>query len=75
MGIDVKVFQREGCIVVEGAEEYVVNLYDAVGRLMKSSPTPSHNGDGGRVIFDVPASGVYLVRVGELPARRIVVIR
>ena len=75
MGIDVKVFQREGCIVVEGAEGYVVNLYDAVGRLMKSSPTPSHNGDGGRVIFDVSASGVYLVRVGELPARRIVVIR
>ena len=68
--INAKIYIQNGQIVVEGAEGNQVWLYDAVGRMIatrKEDSAPIH--------FNVPASGTYLVRVGNHPARRVVVIR
>ncbi len=67
--INAKIYQRDGKIVVEGAEGYPVTLYDAVGRRMDAKK------EDGTVELTVPTSGVYLVKIGDLPARRVVVIR
>ena len=71
--IDAKIYARDGQIVVEGAEGMPVVLYDAVGRMLVARREDTHGGTPLR--FDVPASGVYLVKVGDWPARRIVMLR
>ena len=68
--MDVKIYGYEGRVYVEGAEGYDVVFYDAVGRTLATK-----HDDFGPVYFDVPASGAYLVRVGEHSARRIVVTK
>ena len=68
--IAAKVYQRDGRIVVAGAEGHDVALYDAIGRLLATRC------DGqGEVRFDIPASGAYLVKIADLPPRRITVVR
>ena len=57
-------------IVVTGTEGAEVCLYDIMGRRMVTRQE-----EGGHVVIDVIGSGVYLVRVGEYPARRVVVVR
>ena len=66
----VKLYQRNGQIAVEGAEGYPVYLYDVVGRLLATRRETVQE-----VLLDVPASGAYLVKIGDAPARRIVVRR
>lgn len=66
----VKLYQRNGQILVEGAEGYPVYLYDVVGRLLATKRETVQE-----VLLDVPASGAYLVKIGDAPARRIVVRR
>ncbi len=66
----IKLYQRGGRIVVEGAEGYPVYLYDVVGRLLATKRETAQE-----VLLDVPASGAYLVKIGDAPARRIVVRR
>ena len=65
----VKLYQSNGQIVVEGAEGSRVMVYDVYGRLLATM-----RDDGGLLRFDVPAAGVYLVRVGDAPARRVAVV-
>ena len=66
--IDVKIFVNGGQIVVEGAENNAVTLYDAVGRQLATRR------DGyGTVRFDVSATGTYLVKIGDKVARKVVV--
>lgn len=65
-----KIYQRDGHVVVEGVELQTVALYDAVGRVMAVK-----RNEGDAIRFDVPASGTYLVKVGDAPARRIVVVK
>lgn len=67
---NIRLYGENGQIVVEGSEGATAVLYDAVGRKLAM-----RRDNNGRITFDVPASGVYLVKVGNLPARRIVVIR
>lgn len=67
----VKVYQRDGNIVVEGAEGHDVGVFDAVGRMI----SVKRREENGKIVFDVRTSGVYLVKVGDAPARRVVVIR
>ena len=69
-----RVFAHDGQIVVEGAEGMPVMLYDATGRLLATRKSEEMHG-GTPLRLDVPASGVYLVRIGNLPAKRVVVIR
>ncbi|MBR6292084.1 MAG: hypothetical protein IKR33_04700 [Bacteroidales bacterium] len=74
--MNVKVYQSEGQVVVEGAENNTVALYDIMGRRLTAAPMGSTSyTDGRRVRFDVPTTGVYLVKIGNLPARRIVVVK
>ena len=70
----IRLYQRDGQIVVEDADGGVlpeVVVYDAVGRKMETALA----GGAPAYQFEVPASGVYLVKIGDRPARRIVVIR
>ncbi|MBP5527994.1 MAG: choice-of-anchor D domain-containing protein [Bacteroidales bacterium] len=68
--VSAKIYTHYGQIVVEGAEGNTVTLYDAVGRLLAT-----RRDDFAPLRFDVQASGAYLVKIGNHPARRVVVIR
>lgn len=70
VAVNAKIYQRGGRVVVEGAEGHEVVLYDAVGRQLATRRDEGHP-----LAFEVPASGAYLVRIGQAPARRIVVVR
>lgn len=65
-----KIYQRNGQIVVEGAEGHPVCLYDVMGRLLATKRETAQE-----VLLDVPVSGAYLVKIGDAPARRVVVRR
>lgn len=69
-GSIVKVYSSRGQIVVEGSDGNEVTLYDAVGRQLAV-----RRDEYGEMRFDVQASGVYFIRVGNQPAKRIVAIR
>ena len=69
-GMDAKVYSANGQIVVDGAAANTVTLYDAAGRIMATRQSDTQT-----VTFDVPATGIYLVKVGNASARRIVVVR
>ena len=61
----IKVYAIDGRIVVEGTTDEVC-VYDMMGRLTLSFKQSSTQ--------TLPA-GVYMVKVGDLPARRVVVLR
>lgn len=68
--VNAKIYTSHGQIVVDGAESNTVWLYDANGRILATKQdeySPLH--------FDVPTSGTYLVKIGDHPARKVVVIR
>ena len=65
-----RVYSSEGQIVVDGANGDMVVLYDVNGRMLA---TKRDGYDSLR--FDVPVSGAYMIRVGERPARRVVVVK
>lgn len=69
-GLNIKIYQRNGRLVVEGAEQSAVSLFDAIGRTL----AVKHE-ENGYIVFDVPNTGVYLVKIGVHPARRILVIK
>ena len=69
-GSNAKAYSVDGRIVVSGADENTVTLYDAAGRQLAV-----RRNEGAPLLFDVPASGTYLVKVGPAPARRIVVVK
>ena len=47
-----------------------MTLYDALGRVLATKKD-----DYSLLRFDVPAAGTYLIRIGDAPARRVVVVR
>ena len=55
-------------IRITDAPEGRLTVHDVMGRCVVASP--SANGS-----YDLPAAGVYLVRIGDLPARKVVVVR
>lgn len=63
---DVNVFVADGQIVVEGAENAVVNLYSIDGRKIATSR--------GNHSFSIGHSGVYLIQVNNGKAKKIVVL-
>lgn len=68
--LNAKVYSCNGQIVVDGASGNTVTLYDASGRVLATKH------DYGTVIrFDAPASGTYMIKIGNYPARKVVVIR
>ena len=68
--INAKVYQRDGQIVVEGADGNTVWLYDVNGRVLAT-----RQDDYTSLHFDVPASGTYMIKIGNHPARKVVVLR
>ena len=56
-------------ITVDGAEGRELRLYDLGGRLLAVRRRPV-----GRVLFDVPGPGVYLLQIGTDGLRRVVVM-
>ena len=68
--MSVRIYTNHTEIVVEGAEGLPVSLYDIHGRKLDEADEPS---DTAR--FHAPASGTYLVRVGERTVRKVVVVR
>ena len=69
-GEGVRVWSYDGRIHVVGAEGMDVNVYDILGRRVSGKQKVER----GKLELAVPA-GVYLVRIGDLPARKVVVIR
>lgn len=67
---DITVYSSEGRIIVLGAEGRKVVLYDVTGRVLNTKANADE-----KVEFNVPASGVYLVKAGSAPARRVVVVK
>ncbi len=79
---EISIYSTEGQIVVRGAEGMEIRVFDAMGRMLVQTPSPlwgtppNLGGElGWRSTFEVPASGVYLVKIGDAPARKVVVIR
>jgi subtilisin-like proprotein convertase family protein len=68
--VNAKIYQRDGQIVVECADGNTVTLYDVNGRMLATKQD-----DYTAMRFEVPASGTYLVKIGNFAARRVVVIR
>jgi hypothetical protein len=64
---EVRVYAVEGRIVVEGAEGETVRVYDVMGREVVKATQ-----DGETPVLP---TGAYLVKVGTLPARKVVVMR
>ncbi len=63
---NLNIYSLAGQIVVKAKTQEEVDIYNMIGRRV----------DGGRKShFDVPNSGVYIVKIGDYPARKVVVIR
>ena len=72
--IDVKIYAANGQIVVEGKGTLpTVRVYDISGRDI-AAPSQTDN-SGERQLFTVPSTGAYMVKVGDNPARKLVVVR
>jgi hypothetical protein len=69
-GLNAKVYSSHGQIVVEGADDNMVTLYDITGRVLETKQD-----DYTPLRFDAPVSGTYMIKIGKYPARKVVVIR
>ena len=67
----VRLTGRNGHILVQGAEGKEVRVYDMLGHEVSGK----RKVESGKCVLAVPSAGVYMVRVGDLPARRVVVVR
>ena len=56
-------------IIVEGADNMAATLYTVDGRLLSTTAHLAH-----RQALEVDATGVYILRLGDMPARKIVVM-
>lgn len=68
--INAKVYSSQGNIVVEDANSNTVTLYDATGRILATKQDY-----GTPLRFDILASGTYMIKIGNYPARKVVVIK
>ena len=69
-GTDVTVYATGNRIHVLGAEGSQVRVFDAVGRLVNTVDARS-----AEVEIAAPAAGIYMVQVGNAPAKRVAVMR
>ena len=67
---NVTIYSTDTRIIVRGAEGKTVNVYDINGRTVSSEMNASEN-----VEFRMASTGVYLVKVGNAPAKRVLVVR
>ena len=64
---NINIYSANGCIYVLGTEDKQIRVYDMMGREVT-------NGKGEKIIA-VPSVGIYMVRVDNLPAQKVVVMR
>ncbi|MBO4282349.1 MAG: leucine-rich repeat domain-containing protein [Bacteroidales bacterium] len=64
--VPVRITSRDGRIIVEGAEGETVQVFDMAGRLAQTFRHSS---------VQALATGVYIVKVGNRPAKKVVVVR
>lgn len=69
--VNAKIYTRNRQIVVEGADGNRVWLYDMNGRVLAIREDVHW---GTPLQFDVPSSGTYMIKIGNHPARKVVVI-
>ena len=60
----------KGQIIVEGAEGNRVTLFDINGRALATKQDYAT-----AIRFDAPASGTYMIKIGNHAAKRVVVVR
>ena len=68
--INAEIYQRNGQVVVDGAEGNTVSFYDITGRILATKQDY-----GTPLRFDAPVSGTYMIKIGNYQARKVVVIR
>ena len=68
-GMSVKVYSHVGSIIVDGAANKPVAVYDLMGRIVAIKESRLD-----RLTFRLPV-GTYLVRIGDGPARRVAILR
>lgn len=68
--LNAKVYSSQGQIVIEGAGGNAVTLFDVNGRLLATKQDY-----GTEIRFDALVSGTYMIKIGNYPARKVVVIR
>lgn len=69
--INAKVYAHNGKIVVENVGGNDVSLYDMNGRIVQEIKQSGNQ----TICLDVPASGTYMIKIGDHPARKVVVVR
>ena len=69
---NVNVYAHDGRIIVDGADGKTVRMYDSMGREMINCEIRSSNFE---IHNSTMPAGIYMVQVGNHPARKVVVIR
>ena len=69
-GSNATVYSAESNIYVKGAENMNIYVYDVNGRCVCTQANATET-----VVFKMNTTGVYLVKVGNAPAKRVVVVR
>ncbi len=64
------IYAQDGRIVVENASDAQIRIFDTLGRCISTNKSKEYTR-----IFNMPASGVYMVQVGNTPAQKVVVVR
>lgn len=67
---NMNVYSIYGNIVVSNAPDEIVTVYDMMGRVVLSTSITNEN-----IHLPMPSSGVYMVKIGSLPAQKVVVMR
>ena len=73
---DVKIYTRGNTIVIDFSGQHAADsrqsvvVYDVMGRVIKQS---ANSGQQAAVEIPVTSAGVYMVKVGEHPSRKVVV--
>jgi hypothetical protein len=67
---NVKIYSVDSKIIVRGAENRSVYVFDVNGRVVNSESNASET-----IEFRMANTGVYLVKVGNAPAKRVLVVR
>ena len=65
---DVILYSERNRIIVRGAEQQTIRIFDAVGRLVAQRDHVE-----AEETISMPTTGIYLVQIGNKPARRVVV--
>lgn len=69
--VETKVYVSQGDIIIEGAHVDRIMLFDINGRLLGVRRSSGN----GVVRFDVPASGTYVIKIGNNMTKKVVVIK